>query len=116
MKLTKKFRAVLLGAGAAVIISTAAVAAYAYDGSTDPLITLSFLNKFKQEEVDPQILDLKNQIAALQSQIEQLQTSSSGNTSAEAPIVATEAGYEIVQVMNIAKDNNYKLILATAPN
>lgn len=94
MKMKKKLRITVLAASLALLLSLAAVASYAYDGTSDPLISLSFLQKFKTEEIDSQIDELTKRIASLEAKIEQLETSGGS-----APSVAsTEAGYEIVQV------------------
>jgi len=95
MKRITKFQAFILAAGLALLISMGAVGAYAYDGTSDPLISLSFLEKFKAEELDPQIDELNKRISALEAKIEQLEQTEN----AAAPSVPSgEAGYEIVRV------------------
>lgn len=92
MKFTKKFRAAACGVTAAVMIGAAAVASYAYDGSSDPVISLSYLKLYKQTEIDPQITTLNDRIAVLESQIQQLAMSST------IPSVVNAGGYEVIEV------------------
>ena len=95
MKINQKLRLFSLAAGLGLLISVGAVGTYAYDGTTDPLISLSFLEKFKAEELDPQTDELNKRIAALEAKIEQMERAED-TPETTSPVV--EAGYEIVRV------------------
>lgn len=95
MNSNKKLRFAALAAAVLVVVCAGAVGAYAYDGTSDPLISLSFLQKFQSTEIDPQIEELNKQIAALQAKIEQLETAGGPM---DPSVGSAEAGYEIVRV------------------
>ena len=109
MKFQKKFRVIMLGLAMAIVISGAAVVSYAYDGTADPVISLSYLRLYKQQEIDPhitelntqisslntQIADLNSQLFAAQSALQQLQTSVNQMTQ----VPAADQGYEVIEVM-----------------
>ena len=46
-------------------VSVTAVAVHAYDGNSDPVISLSYLKQYIQTMVDPQIQTMQQKIAAL---------------------------------------------------
>lgn len=94
MKKNRKLRPFVLAAGIALLLCLGAVGTYAYDGTSDPLISLSFLNKFRAEEIDPQIDELTKRISALEAKIEQLELA---DDTEAPPVAAAEAGYEIVR-------------------
>ena len=93
MKFTKKFRAAVLGAAVALMLSVSAVISYAYDGNTDPLISLSYLQLFKSTEVDPQIASLNAKISDLELRIAALQS-----TLGQAAAPGADYGYEVIEV------------------
>jgi len=97
MKLTKKFRTAALGAAIALMIVGAALSTHAaYDGVTDPVISLSYLRMYKQQEIDPQIDRLNQQIAALQVQLNQL--SAQVGAGPTAPSDSVGMTYEVIGV------------------
>ncbi len=99
----------MLGLAMAIMISAAAVVSYAYDGTADPVVSLSYLRLYKQQEIDPQISDLNAQISALNTQItslnSQLMTAQNSlkqlqtTVDQQAQKPAAGEGYEVIEVM-----------------
>ncbi len=75
MRFTKKMRAIVLSCALVLTLAVSAVAVYAYDGSADPIISLSYLNQFKSLEIDPKIASLQTQVAALEATLQSLLSS-----------------------------------------
>ena len=65
MKLSKKMRATILSSALILTMLLSIVAVSAYDGMTDPIISLSYLQQYTAQNIDPQIMALQNQIAEL---------------------------------------------------
>lgn len=53
-------------------VSVTAVAVHAYDGNSDPVISLSYLKQYIQTMVDPQIQTMQQKIAALEAELDAL--------------------------------------------
>ncbi len=96
MKISKKRSIVILSAALIISVITAAFAVSAYDGTTDPIISLSYLRQYKSTEIDPQIVALQNEITMLKAQITSL--SGSQNTQAPTTPVVNTGGYTVIQV------------------
>ena len=109
LKFQKRFRAVMLGIAMAIMISAAAVVSYAYDGTADPVISLSYLRLYKQQEIDPPIADLNAQISSLNTQIaslnSQLMTAQNSLKQLQTTVdqlsqkPEDEEGYDVIEVM-----------------
>lgn len=97
MKFSKKRSIAILSAALVLSLITAAFAVSAYDGTTDPIISLSYLRQFKTTEIDPQILALQNEIRALQRKITEL--SGAQQQTPQTPVVQT-GGFVVVQLEN----------------
>lgn len=109
-KKTKKIRWIAAALIAASVLTAATVCAYAYDGTQDPLISLSYLLKFKQESVDPEISALNARIAELESKLNAALAGGVVTSSVQTPTVASpEAEYTVVQV------NAGTTVLAASP-
>ena len=97
MKFTRKICMTVCCAAAALTLVAASVVSYAYDGASDPLISLSYLLQYKQQEVDPEISALETRIRELENRLNALTQSTLPGTSAPS-VASPEAGYQIVQV------------------
>lgn len=95
MKFSKKMRATLLSLALVLTMLVSAVAVSAYDGMTDPIISLSYLQQYTAQNIDPQIQSLQNQITELKALVESL--SSAGGIGTTAPVVDTTA-FTVVQL------------------
>ncbi len=73
MKNTRKTKTVLLSLALVLSLLTAAVAVSAYDGTSDPLISLSYLKQFKATEIDPQLTDLLTRVTNLETKVDNLE-------------------------------------------
>ncbi len=72
MKVTKKIRTVLLASALLISLIAASVAVYAYDGTTDPIISLSYLEQYKTTTIDPHIAALNAKVTELEGKLDQL--------------------------------------------
>lgn len=80
MKFSKKVKTCILSAALLVSLLVASVAVSAYDGTSDPLISLSYLQQYKAQQIDPQVQSLKSELEALEKVVNQL-LAGSGSTS-----------------------------------
>ena len=92
MKLTKKLRVTVLSLALILTMLVSAVAVSAYDGMADPIISLSYLQQYTAQNVDPKIQALQSQISELKALVETL---SAGG--AQTPSVDT-AAFSVVQL------------------
>ncbi len=92
MKLSKKMRASILSSALLLTMLVSVAAVSAYDGMSDPIISLSYLQQYTAQNVDPKILALQNQIAELKLLVDTL--SSSGS---HTPVVSNEA-FSVLQL------------------
>ena len=110
IQFSKKIRVIALSFAMAILIAGTAVVSYAYDGAADPVISLSYLRLFKQQEIDPQIAQLNETITNLNNQITQLnsQLSTAQSTLKQMQSAVKqlqeqpepkEQGYEVIEVM-----------------
>ncbi len=95
MNFSKKRRVALLSAALLISILTAVIAVSAYDGTADPIISLSYLKQYKTQEIDPQIAALQSEILALQATVKQL--SEMQTVKPQEPVVNT-GGYTVLQL------------------
>lgn len=95
MKVTKKVKTILICAALMVAASVTAVAVHAYDGTSDPVISLSYLKQYIQTMVNPQMNTMQTRIDALEAELESLRNA---NTSADPSDVALEQ-YTVLHVM-----------------
>lgn len=72
MKSSRKIKAVLLLSAFLLSLLSAAFAVSAYDGTSDPIISLSYLEQYKTQQIDPQIKSLQSEITALENVVNQL--------------------------------------------
>ncbi len=72
MKIFKKTKTVILAAALLVSLVCAGAAVSAYDGTADPIISLSYLKQYKVTEIDPQIAALQSRVEALEATVAQL--------------------------------------------
>ena len=93
MRFTKKMRAIIVSCALLLTLTVSAVAVYAYDGTTDPLISLSYLTQFKANEIDPKLAALQTQVSSLEETLQMLLSTGFPGTS------DTGAGvYTVVQL------------------
>lgn len=92
MKFSKKMRATVLSLAMVVTLLVSAAAVSAYDGISDPIISLSYLQQYTAENVDPKIQALQNQIAELKLLVDTM--SSSGSQTPPA----VPASFAVVQL------------------
>ena len=92
MKFSKKMRTTVLLFAMVVTLLVSAVAVSAYDGISDPIISLSYLQQYIAQNVDSKILALQNQIAELKLSVDTL-LSSSTQTPATVP-----ASFAVIQL------------------
>ncbi len=93
MKISRKIRIGILSAALLVSLIFAAVAVSAYDGTSDPLISLSYLEQFKAQKIDPQIQSLRSEITALETVVNQLLANGAGSAQP-----AANATYTVLQL------------------
>jgi hypothetical protein len=70
MKVTKKIKSLLVVSALLVSACVTAVAVHAYDGTNDPVISLSYLKQYIQTMVNPQINTLQAKIDAMEAELE----------------------------------------------
>lgn len=95
MKLTKRVKTILVCAALVVAAGVSAVAVDAYDGTSDPVISLSYLKQYIQTMVDPQLQSMQQQIAAMEAELEVLRNADP-STDTETP---TMEQYTVLHVM-----------------
>ena len=95
MNISRKRKFVLLSSALLISVLSAVLAVSAYDGTADPIISLSYLRQYKVQEIDPQIAALQSEIQSLQAMVRQL--SEAQSTQPQAPVVNT-GGYNVVQL------------------
>ena len=72
MKVTKKIKNLLIVCALLISACVTAVAVHAYDGTSDPVISLSYLKQYIQTMIHPQINTLQSRIDALEIELESL--------------------------------------------
>lgn len=95
MKSSRKIKTVLLSAALLVSLVAAAFAVSAYDGTSDPLISLSYLEQYKTQQIDPQIKSLQSEITALENIVNQLLASGSAP---EAPSADGADTFDVLEL------------------
>jgi len=85
----------LLSSALLLSLLVTVVAVSAYDGTSDPIISLSYLRQYKVQEIDPQMAALQSEIQALQATVKQLSEVQSAPP--QTPVVNT-GGYNVVQL------------------
>lgn len=95
MKLTKRVKTILVCAALVVAAGVSAVAVHAYDGTSDPVISLSYLKQYIQTMVDPQMQSMQQQLAAMEAELEVLRNADP-STDTETP---TMEQYTVLHVM-----------------
>ena len=95
MKVTKKIKILLVVSALLVSACTAAVAVHAYDGTSDPVISLSYLKQYIQTMVNPQINTLQAKIDAMEAELEILRQVDSSYD----PSSASLEQYTVLHVM-----------------
>ncbi len=93
MRFTKRMRAAILSCALVFTLAISAVSVFAYDGSADPIISLSYLNQFKASEIDPKISALEAKVNAMQETVNSLGTS--GGTAATFTVLELYAGQTV---------------------
>lgn len=93
MKKRMNVRTAAIALALALTVGVTAMTVYAaYDSGSDPLISFSYLQKYKTEEIDPELLVLQEQILLLQAQIQSM----SGSTA--QPEFSSLEEYEVKEV------------------
>ena len=77
-------------------VSVTAVAVHAYDGNSDPVISLSYLKQYIQTMVDPQIQTMQQKIAALEGELEALRNTETPSDTEQIPVMEQ---YTVLHVM-----------------
>ena len=72
MKNSRKTKTGLLAMALLISLIAAAVTVSAYDGTSDPLISLSYLEQYKATSIDPQITALNAKVTELEAKLNQL--------------------------------------------
>lgn len=92
MKLTKKMRATAVSLALLFSVTVSVIAVSAYDGMSDPIISLSYLQQYTAQNVDPKIQALQSQISELKSMVDLLTAGG-----AQTPSVSPDA-FSVVQL------------------
>ncbi len=108
MKLTKKMRATAVSLALAVTVLVSAVAVSAYDGMTDPIISLSYLQQYTAQNVDPKIQALQNQISELKGLVDSL---AAGGAQTPTVNAATFAVVELQYGQTVIAGESCEIIL-----
>ena len=95
MKVTKKIKRALVVSALLVSACVTAVAVHAYDGTSDPVISLSYLKQYIQTMVNPQINTLQAKIDAMEAELEILRQEDSSFD----PSIASLEQYTVLHVM-----------------
>lgn len=95
MKVTKKIKNLLIVCALLISACVTAVAVHAYDGTSDPVISLSYLKQYIQTMVNPQINTLQEKIDALEAELEMLRTEAPSDNPSED----TLEQYTVLHVM-----------------
>ncbi len=95
MNFSNKRKIFLLSSALLLSLLVTVVAVSAYDGTSDPIISLSYLRQYKVQEIDPQMAALQSEIQALQATVKQLSEVQSAPP--QTPVVNT-GGYNVVQL------------------
>lgn len=95
MKVTKKIKSLLVVSALLVSACVMAVAVHAYDGTNDPVISLSYLKQYIQTMVNPQINTLQAKIDAMEAELEILRQEDSSFD----PSSASLEQYTVLHVM-----------------
>ena len=100
MKVTKKIKTILIVGALLIASCVTAVAVHAYDGTSDPVISLSYLKQYIQTMVNPQINTMQEEIDALEAELEALRSNASYD-----PSNASLEQYTVLHVMQGAVVN-----------
>ena len=98
MKVTKKIKNLLIVCALLISACVTVVAVHAYDGTSDPVISLSYLKQYIQyiqTMVNPQINTLQDKIDALEAELEMLRTEAPSDNPSED----TLEQYTVLHVM-----------------
>ena len=95
MKVTKKIKRILIVLALMITAGVMAVAVHAYDGSSDPVISLSYLTQYIQTMVNPQINTLQAKIDAMEAELTMLRREDSSIDPSDASLEQ----YTVLHVM-----------------
>ncbi len=95
MKVTKKIKCILTVGALLISACVTAAAVHAYDGTSDPVISLSYLKQYIQTMINPQLNTMQARIDALELELESLR----GEDTSANPSDFSLEQYTVLHVM-----------------